>query len=66
MAVLNEIKNGADLTKPKPQLGWIAGALVSAALLIGVFIVVMFTIGKGKKVVPGASTVIEGARTYMS
>ena len=33
MPVMNEIKNGADLTHPKPSIGYVMGAIVAIAVL---------------------------------
>lgn len=66
MGIMNAVKGGSDLTKPSLTLGWIVPAFFGILILIGIAVAAMFVFGKAKQVIPGASTVIEGARTYMS
>jgi len=66
MGIMNAVKGGSDLTRPSLSLGWIIPAFFGILILIVVALLAMFAVGKAKTVIPGASAVTEGARTYMS
>lgn len=66
MALMNNLKGGADLSKPSLSAGWIVPAFFGLLILGVITALAMFTLSKAKTVVPGMSTVTEGARTYMS
>jgi hypothetical protein len=66
MGIMNAVKGGADLTKPSLSVGWVVTAFFGIMVLIVVVVGAMFVFGKAKQVIPGASAVTEGARTYMS
>lgn len=68
MGIVNEIKEGADLAKPRLSVSWIVGGIVAAILLIGVILIALFAWGKVSNVVgtnvPVASSALAPVRIY--
>ncbi len=59
MGIMNGIKEGADLTHPKPTAGWLMGAVIAVALLVIVWNVVQYVMNKGKSATSGAVKTVE-------
>jgi hypothetical protein len=68
MGIVNEIKDGADLAKPRLSVGWIIGGIVAAFLLIGVILLALWGWGKVSNTVgtsvPVASSALAPVRIY--
>lgn len=59
MGIMNSVKEGADLTHPKPTAGWLMGAVIAVALLVIVWNVVQYVMNKGKSATSGAVKTVE-------
>lgn len=67
MTIMNEVKDGADLTHPKMSAGWLVGAAVSIAILLVAVGIGSYMYRKGKTLVGGSvATVTAGAQAGMS
>lgn len=56
MGIMNDVKDGADLTHPKASVGWGVGATVGVVLLLAVVGIATYLYRKGKSAVVGTST----------
>ena len=64
--IMNSVKGGADLTKPKPNVGYVIGGVVAAVVLGGIVLVALFFWGKVSQAnVPVVSQVASPARVYI-
>ena len=64
--IMNSVKGGADLTKPKPSVGYVVGGVVAAVVLGGIVLVALFFWGKvSQSNVPVVSQVASPARVYI-
>ncbi len=55
MAIMNAVKQGADLTHPKASVGWVVGAVVAVILLAAVAGIGIWAYGRLKAVAGGKS-----------
>lgn len=62
MGIINQVKEGADLTHPKPTIGYIVGAAVAVVVIM----VVIWIVKKGKSVIAPTVTNITGLETQAS
>lgn len=61
MGIMNEVKSGTDLTKPRPlSASWYAVAAIAVAALLAAIAIGVYIFGVGKKVVSPVTAKITG------
>lgn len=66
MGIMNSVKGGADLTKPKMSIGWIGSAVIAVTLLLMVIGVGSWVYGKVKSVSTGVTSKVSGLESQAS
>lgn len=61
MGIMNSMKGGADLTKPKLSLGYVVGASIAVMVLLAVFAIGGYLYSKAKNATTGVTSGASGA-----
>lgn len=61
MSIMNSVKGGADLTKPKLSIGYVIGASVAVVVLLAVFALGGYMYSKVKGATSGVTAGATGA-----
>jgi hypothetical protein len=63
MGIMTAVKEGADLTHPKPTIGYIIGGIIAVVVIMGI----LWIVAKGKSVIaPTVSTMTGGLESQAS
>lgn len=63
MGIMTAVKEGADLTHPKPTIGYVIGGIIAVVVIMGI----LWIVAKGKSVLtPAASTAVTGLESQAS
>jgi hypothetical protein len=56
MEIMNAVKEGADLTHPKPTIGYVIGGIIAVVVIMGI----LWIVAKGKAIIAPAATSVTG------